>query len=193
MDVSFRHSISLTSPFFPLCLLQESRHDKEKSDKKEKRDSSGGKEEKKQYPFTFRLAPEANLWALSTLYTVHILIFRFSYFYGHMAKASGILSLYSRCQSSVLYQHKVIDFTTFHNTHRNIQKTKYLGDRAFSILSTISQYINLCRTKCIKCKVNQYLRGYSSSVLLHIVKSWSDIPQRKSYFTQRNPPLPLLY
>jgi THO complex subunit 2 len=30
--------------------LKESRHDKEKSDKKEKRDSSGGKDEKKQYP-----------------------------------------------------------------------------------------------------------------------------------------------
>uniref|UniRef100_A0A3Q3KHK3 THO complex subunit 2 n=1 Tax=Monopterus albus TaxID=43700 RepID=A0A3Q3KHK3_MONAL len=41
----------------PFCLfyifphmLQESRHDKEKSEKKEKRDSSGGKDEKKQYP-----------------------------------------------------------------------------------------------------------------------------------------------
>lgn len=31
-------------------LLKESRHDKDKPDKKEKRDSSGGKEEKKQYP-----------------------------------------------------------------------------------------------------------------------------------------------
>ena len=30
---------------------KESRHDKEKIEKKEKRDSSGGKEEKKQYPF----------------------------------------------------------------------------------------------------------------------------------------------
>lgn len=34
------------SPYLP----QESRHDKDKSEKKEKRDSSGGKEEKKQYP-----------------------------------------------------------------------------------------------------------------------------------------------
>lgn len=33
-------------------LLQESRHEKEKSEKKEKRDSTGGKEEKKQYPWT---------------------------------------------------------------------------------------------------------------------------------------------
>lgn len=32
-------------------LLQESRHEKEKSEKKEKRDSTGGKEEKKQYPW----------------------------------------------------------------------------------------------------------------------------------------------
>uniref|UniRef100_A0A6Q2ZBD0 THO complex subunit 2 n=1 Tax=Esox lucius TaxID=8010 RepID=A0A6Q2ZBD0_ESOLU len=34
-------------------LLKESRHDKDKLDKKEKRDSSGGKEEKKQYPYIF--------------------------------------------------------------------------------------------------------------------------------------------
>lgn len=34
-----------------VCFFQESRHDKEK-EKKEKRDSTGGKEEKKQYPFT---------------------------------------------------------------------------------------------------------------------------------------------
>lgn len=37
---------------FPICVfLKESRHDKEKAEKKEKRDSTGGKEEKKQYPF----------------------------------------------------------------------------------------------------------------------------------------------
>lgn len=38
---------------FPICgfFLKESRHDKEKTEKKEKRDSTGGKEEKKQYPF----------------------------------------------------------------------------------------------------------------------------------------------
>lgn len=36
-----------------MCIfLKESRHDKEKTEKKEKRDSTGGKEEKKQYPFT---------------------------------------------------------------------------------------------------------------------------------------------
>ena len=38
---------------FPyVYFLKESRHDKEKTEKKEKRDSAGGKEEKKQYPFT---------------------------------------------------------------------------------------------------------------------------------------------
>lgn len=37
---------------FLICVLsKESRHDKEKAEKKEKRDSTGGKEEKKQYPF----------------------------------------------------------------------------------------------------------------------------------------------
>lgn len=37
---------------FSICVfLKESRHDKEKTEKKEKRDSTGGKEEKKQYPF----------------------------------------------------------------------------------------------------------------------------------------------
>lgn len=35
-----------------MYFLKESRHDKEKPEKKEKRDSTGGKEEKKQYPFT---------------------------------------------------------------------------------------------------------------------------------------------
>lgn len=37
--------------YFPYVFLKESRHDKEKAEKKEKRDSTGGKEEKKQYPF----------------------------------------------------------------------------------------------------------------------------------------------
>jgi len=38
--------------FLYVYCLKESRHDKEKAEKKEKRDSTGGKEEKKQYPFT---------------------------------------------------------------------------------------------------------------------------------------------
>ena len=43
---------SVYSKLLPICFLKESRHDKEKTEKKEKRDSAGGKEEKKQYPFT---------------------------------------------------------------------------------------------------------------------------------------------